>query len=291
MTFPHLIDDKNPNGELWNTVSKTDPAHVKEVRKGARKFSAIDAYSQIKAATALFGPVGQGWGWVVKDTKFWGEAHGDNHTNLCMVHITLWWKPVMTGDTKTDNPFDNDKREFDAIGMNIISRRPKDKDYVSLDDDCMKKALTDAITKGLSYLGFNADVFFGAFDDNKYVADLEREIAERAQQPARTASAAAGPTADAGAGTQASSPPDTPRKRHDGMPAWFSEPIGGSGRFKDKDWEYLTLGGPDGGRHGWLRSVFTTYHDEKLLKRISWILSKFYGDNEAKDGKLLPDRE
>ena len=75
------------------------------------------------------------------------------------------------------------------------------------------------------------------------------------------------------------------------MPAWFSEPIGGSGRFKDKDWEYLTLGGPDGGRHGWLRSVFTTYHDEKLLKRISWILSKFYGDNEAKDGKLLPDRE
>lgn len=38
-----------------------------------------------------------------------------------------------------------------------------------LDDDCIKKVQTDAITKGLSRLGFNADVFMGRFDGNKYV--------------------------------------------------------------------------------------------------------------------------
>ena len=38
-----------------------------------------------------------------------------------------------------------------------------------VDDDCIKKVATDALTKGLSKLGFNADVFMGRFDDNKYV--------------------------------------------------------------------------------------------------------------------------
>ena len=37
------------------------------------------------------------------------------------------------------------------------------------DTDCMKKATTDGLTKCLTYLGFNADVFLGKFDDNKYV--------------------------------------------------------------------------------------------------------------------------
>ena len=37
------------------------------------------------------------------------------------------------------------------------------------DEDAVKKAVTDGLTKCLSYLGFNADVFLGLFDDNKYV--------------------------------------------------------------------------------------------------------------------------
>ena len=35
------------------------------------------------------------------------------------------------------------------------------------DDDFAKKLETDMITKALSRLGFNADVFMGMFDDNK----------------------------------------------------------------------------------------------------------------------------
>ena len=37
-----------------------------------------------------------------------------------------------------------------------------------LDDDAPKKAITDGLTKAISHLGFNADVFLGKFDGNKY---------------------------------------------------------------------------------------------------------------------------
>jgi hypothetical protein len=44
--------------------------------------------------------------------------------------------------------------------------------------DIFKKATTDALTKGLSVLGFNADVFLGLWDDNKYVQEQKRQEQE-----------------------------------------------------------------------------------------------------------------
>jgi hypothetical protein len=41
-------------------------------------------------------------------------------------------------------------------------------------NDWSKKVATDALTKGLSLLGFNADVFLGKFEDNKYVQELKK---------------------------------------------------------------------------------------------------------------------
>ena len=45
------------------------------------------------------------------------------------------------------------------------------------DSDCFKKATTDGLTKALSYLGFNADIFLGKFEDSKYVEQLKEEFA------------------------------------------------------------------------------------------------------------------
>jgi len=47
-----------------------------------------------------------------------------------------------------------------------------------IDDDFFKKVATDALTKGLSKLGFNADVFMGMFDDNKYVNQISDKYKE-----------------------------------------------------------------------------------------------------------------
>ena len=49
------------------------------------------------------------------------------------------------------------------------------------DEDAVKKAVTDGLTKCLSYLGFNADVFLGKFDDNKYVEKMTAEHDENAK--------------------------------------------------------------------------------------------------------------
>lgn len=137
------------NMEIWDAVSKTDPDHTKRVNQRGG-FTAIDAQYQFMNATAQFGPVGRGWGFEVKRVEV--------HPPFVMVHVSLWH-----GDRAN---------EFGPlIGCaEMLGNRP--------DSDAPKKATTDAITKGLSMLGFNADVFLGKFDDSKYVNDLRAEKAQ-----------------------------------------------------------------------------------------------------------------
>lgn len=47
---------------------------------------------------------------------------------------------------------------------------------MTCDDEVGKKSLTDAITKGLSALGFSADVYTGLFDDNEYITENKIEF-------------------------------------------------------------------------------------------------------------------
>jgi hypothetical protein len=143
--------------ELWNKVEKTNPAHTKPLKFG-RAITAIDAYHQIKNATEQFGPAGSGWGWEVKDTKFLPTDevailvslwHGDFNDNVETRRVEQWGQCSMYGTGKN-------------------AQKP--------DGDCMKKATTDGLTKCLSLLGFNADVFLGKFDDNKYVQEMNTEF-------------------------------------------------------------------------------------------------------------------
>ena len=143
---------KKDNMALWNSVSKTNPEHTKRIdQRGG--FTAIDAHSQIEAATRVFGPAGAGWGWDVE------LQYPPNDTILAIV--TLWHgKPEQT---------------VKQVGQKKLNgnRGP--------DEDAVKKAVTDGITKCLSYLGFNADVFLGRFDDNKYVQQVAAEFKEAAK--------------------------------------------------------------------------------------------------------------
>ena len=134
------------NMELWDKVSKTDPNHTKKVNQRGG-FTAIDAHYQIQNATKAFGPVGIGWGYIVEKME--------RFDSLIVVHVTMW-------HGNRDNKFGP------ILGCaEMFGKRS--------DSDAPKKATTDAITKGLSHLGFNADVFLGLFDDNKYVAGLKAE--------------------------------------------------------------------------------------------------------------------
>ena len=48
-----------------------------------------------------------------------------------------------------------------------------------LDDNFAKKIETDTLTKAISKLGFNADIFMGKFDDVRYLAEITKEFAPK----------------------------------------------------------------------------------------------------------------
>ena len=109
------------------------------------------------AATEQFGPIGIGWGYISGDPII--------VDTLMVMPVTLWH-----GD------------RANTFGPMMGCEEWKDKNG-RVDSDAPKKATTDAITKLLSQLGFNADVFLGKFDDNKYVQQMEREFAAKDNPP------------------------------------------------------------------------------------------------------------
>ncbi len=163
--------NKNNNLFLWEQVETTDPEFTTKVNQRGG-FTAIGAQYQIKNATGVFGAFGHGFG--VKDEKYTPILND----TLIVYTATFYYKyKDEAGDVVGEFPISSSIRVM--MGSKI-------------DDDCIKKVQTDAITKGLSRLGFNADVFMGRFDDNKYVnsvggtgidADWEKEMLRTDSMP------------------------------------------------------------------------------------------------------------
>lgn len=149
---------KKNNMSVWDSVCKTDPQYTKQVGFG-RKFTTINAMSQVMTATEKFGAYGEGWG--VRDESFYMVTEG-----LLGYQATFFWN---NGDVT--NTF--------AINSSINTHNKSGK----LDDEVFKKVSTDALTKGLSKLGFNADVFLGLWDDNRYVEKVKDEFKKEQPKP------------------------------------------------------------------------------------------------------------
>lgn len=144
-----MSNKKKDTLEIWSAVDTTDPQYTTKVNQRGG-FTAIGAQYQLKKATEQFGPFGKGWG-------VGGEVfHHYEEDGLFLYTAMLWYK------------LDGFDKEYKfPINSSIIYKRNG-----RIDDDFAKKVTTDALTKGLSKLGFNADVFMGKFDDNKYVSAL-----------------------------------------------------------------------------------------------------------------------
>ncbi len=125
---------------IWNAVCTTDPKYTKKVNQRGG-FTAIDAQYQIQTATEMFGAFGMGWG--VKDETF-------NIIDSMVIYQAILWYVVDGVADENEIPIHSS---------------------LAVKPDCIKSVATDALTKGLSKLGFNADVFLGKFDDNKYVQE------------------------------------------------------------------------------------------------------------------------
>jgi len=141
------------NLKLWDSVEKTNPEHTKSANVRGNKITAIAPQRQIKNATEKFGIYGQAWGFESIEFDY---AMLDK-TGIVIFHGVFYFP---------DGKF--------PITSSISAYR--DNAQTKPDADFAKKVETDALTKALSKLGFNADVFMGLFDDHKYVQMMKEEF-------------------------------------------------------------------------------------------------------------------
>ena len=104
---------------------------------------------QIGKMTEVFGPCGIGWGWDCKYIY--------TETNV-FAEVTVW--------------LENKSQNYGPVS----SVQSIHKSNGKLDDECTKKAMTDALTKALSHAGMSADVFLGLHDSSKYIEKVKADI-------------------------------------------------------------------------------------------------------------------
>jgi hypothetical protein len=221
------------NTELWDLVEVTPDGEewMKPVEYGKRRFTSIDTYQRIKWATALFGPVGFGWGW--KPTYRYQDGY-------VIVENELYYK----------------FKEMKAPAVVHCVGACK-----MTDSDAPKKALTDSITKGLSYLGMCADVFLGKHEDVKYITKKDRtQVPAPKPMPLPVPDdTVAGDMLDDGTlgdeddfdwGTGRPGRPSTELDLPDG---WRLRYTPWKKKFPKKTWDWMSRGEVDGQRHGFLK--------------------------------------
>lgn len=136
------------NMAIWDNLAKSDPKYLKKISFGARSFTAIDPQYQVMKMTEQFGPVGDGWGWHSATEM----VHLSNGDTAVLAHVTVWHGTP----ANSFGAFTGCRKFFDAAKQRMA-------------EDAPKMATTDALTKALSHIGCDADVFLGKMDGNKYI--------------------------------------------------------------------------------------------------------------------------
>ena len=146
------------NLKLWSAVEKTDLQFTKTVNQRGG-YTAISPQYQLMEATKQFGPYGFGFGLCQSDFDMSiFEATG------IVIHKAVFFYM-----------FEGKRCEFPLSNAIEAAKTTKNGRYV--DTDFAKKVETNTVSKALSKLGFNADVFMGMMEDQSYLAELQNEIA------------------------------------------------------------------------------------------------------------------
>jgi len=149
--------EKEQNIAFWDSVEKTDPVYTSEAEISGRKMTSIDAYFQIKNATREWGMYGTTWGLKDIDLKL---EKMDDDTTICLYKAVFWYPGG----------------RFEIHNSLIVKYKVVSKGYIKVDADFAKKIETNTITKSLSKLGFNTDIFIGKFEDPMYVKEVQTEF-------------------------------------------------------------------------------------------------------------------
>lgn len=148
------------NLELWNRVEKTNPKYTKNAKLSGRDITAISPQYQIMQVTEQFGVYGENWGF--------------RNIHLSYDLVEKCNLVVFKGTFFFPNG------EFEIINS---CKLYMDRALTMVDDNFAKKIETDALTKAISKLGFNADIFMGKFDNVRYVEEMNKEFNKPIEKP------------------------------------------------------------------------------------------------------------
>ena len=172
------------NLKVWDSFGKTDPTYTKSNGYGSNASTAITPMYMVKLATKTLGPIGEGWGYVVKEERFDNGkpvilVPGDKGKGTLPVYMldngSIVFEKIHT--LLLEMWIKDKSNTFLQFGHTKYSYLTKNGDYY-VDDEYGKKSLTDAMTKCLSLIGVCSDIYMGEFDDKNYqeVAKLENDL-------------------------------------------------------------------------------------------------------------------
>lgn len=139
------------NLDIYNKVREVPEEAQKPINGGRLKgMTDINPMWRIKKLTEVFGMCG--FGWYIEEKSKWIETVGNE--TCAFVDIALYVKQ----DGEWSKP-------IHGTGGSKLSTVEKSGVYV--DDECYKKALTDAISVACKSLGFGADIYWNK-DRTKY---------------------------------------------------------------------------------------------------------------------------
>lgn len=152
------------NMRFWDLVSQTPKDAQKPIEAGRLKGKTdISPMWRIRKLTEMFGPAGIGWKVEVVEKEL---VPGGEDETRAFVHLNLY---IRDGETWSD-----------AIpGFGGSSFTTKERSGVYTDDDCYKKAFTDAFGSACKLLGFSEDIYTSNYG-TKYDKRPEQE-----RKPAR----------------------------------------------------------------------------------------------------------
>lgn len=166
------------NLELWKKVEKTNPKYTKKAKIGGLEITSIAPQYQIMNVTEQFGSYGKSWGFKKIELDY------SLVSTPCLKDKTEGSYPNVKVIGKEDSImglvifkaiFFYPDGEFPIINsISLFTNNDKTK----IDDNFAKKVETDSLTKAISKLGFNADIFLGKFNDVKYVNEIKMEFNE-----------------------------------------------------------------------------------------------------------------
>lgn len=155
------------NLKIYNAVREV-PEEAKKPITGGRLSGKTDINPmwRIKALTEQFGPCGTGWKYTIE--RQWLES-GVNDEVAAFCNIFLYYKT-------------EDGWSEPLPGTGGSKFVVKENNGLYTDDDCFKKALTDAISVAAKALGIGADVYWDK-DSTKYDAQSDDKQPQDNKQP------------------------------------------------------------------------------------------------------------